>query len=368
MRSVDPAIKNAQILVVDDIQTNVLLMTEILDIGGYRHIHSLTDPRQVLAYIQSQPVDLLLMDQNMPGLTGLELVDVLREHLLTPPPMIMVTALNDRELRHQALGKGICDFIVKPFDVQEVLLRITNTLERSFLHRALNQRLWDMEQLVEQRTRRLRESQMEIIFSLARAAAYRDSETGEHVIRIGMSGALLARHIGCDPDFCAQIEVAAPMHDVGKIGIPDQILLKPGKLDPDERKIIQQHASIGHQILGAGTKSELINMAAEIAYCHHEWWDGSGYPRGLRGEAIPLCARITSVCDVYDALRSTRPYKEPKGPQHCAQMLEAMAGSQLDPRLVSTFLEIQDEVEAIRERLAGACTPDVLGGSALQAG
>ncbi|WP_406667083.1 HD domain-containing phosphohydrolase [Gallaecimonas sp. GXIMD1310] len=344
------ALKEAHILVIDDIETNVLLMQDILSMGGYHNIHGITDPTQVPAFVRENPVDILLLDQSMPELSGLELFSLLKEEHYRLPPVLMITALNDQELRHRALASGIADFINKPFDIGEVLLRIENNLDRYFLQKTLDAQVIDLEGMVKQRTEELHESYMELLRCLAKAAEFRDNETGAHVMRIGATAKMLAEAIGCDKEYCEMLLMAAPMHDVGKIGIPDGILLKTGPLNEQEREVMKRHPAIGREILGVG-QSRLVKMASEIALYHHEFWNGKGYPAGIAGEHIPLSARITSVCDVYDALRSVRPYKSAFSVEKAKEILADMAGGHLDPELTANFIGIIDKVEAYREEL-----------------
>jgi putative two-component system response regulator len=250
---------------------------------------------------------LILLDLQMPGMDGFQVMESLKEietggYL----PVLVITAQPGHKLR--ALKAGAKDFISKPFELTEVLARVHNMLEVRQLHNELHNYNDVLEQRVRERTTDLQENYLETIFTMTRAAEYKDEDTGAHVQRISYYSRELARMLGLDEKFVDKIFFASPMHDIGKIGIPDHILLKPGGFTPDEWEIMKGHASIGAKILG-NSKSPYLQMGAEIALNHHERWDGGGYPNGKRGEAIPLSARIMNICDVYDALRSKRPYK-----------------------------------------------------------
>jgi putative two-component system response regulator len=221
-------------------------------------------------------------------------------------PVLVITAQPGHKLR--AFQTGAKDFISKPFDLAEVLARVSNMLEVRLLHKELHNYNDVLEQRVRERTADLQENYLETIFTMTRAAEHKDEDTGAHVLRISYYSRELARMLGMDEEFIDKIFFASPMHDIGKIGIPDHILLKPGSFTPDEWEVMKGHTSMGAKILG-NSKSPYLKMGAEIALNHHESWDGRGYPNGKRGEAIPLTARIMNICDIYDALRSKRPYK-----------------------------------------------------------
>jgi len=301
------AILNASILVVDDLDANVRLLVRILTTAGYTSIASTMNPLEACELHRRHRYDLILLDLLMPGMDGFQVMEGLKA--IEPDgylPVIVITAQPDHKLR--ALKAGAKDFISKPFELPEVLARVHNMLEVRLLDKELHSHNDVLEQRVRERTAALKESYLETIFTMTLAAEYRDEDTGAHVRRISYYCRELARMLGMDEEFVDKIFFASPMHDVGKIGIPDDILLKPGGFTPAEWEIMKQHTSIGAKILGNG-KSPYLMMGAEIALNHHERWDGGGYPNGKRGEDIPLAARIMNVCDVYDALRSKRPYK-----------------------------------------------------------
>ena len=270
-------------------------------------ITSTMDPGEVCELHRKNRYDLILLDLQMPGMDGFQVMEGLKE--IEPDgylPVLVITAQPGHKLR--ALQAGAKDFISKPFELAEVLARVHNMLEVRLLHKELHNYNDVLEQRVRERTADLQESYLETIFTMMRAAEHKDEDTGAHVQRISYYSRELARMLGLDEEFVDTIFFASPMHDIGKIGIPDHILLKPGALTPEEWEVMKGHTSMGAKILG-NSKSPYLRMGAEIALNHHERWDGGGYPNGKRGEAIPLPARIMNICDIYDALRSKRPYK-----------------------------------------------------------
>ena len=300
-------ILQSKILIVDDQDTNILLLEQILHRAGYVSISSTLDSRMVSALHLKNQYDIILLDLQMPGMDGFQVMEELKKN--EPHgylPLLVITAQPGHKLR--ALQAGAKDFISKPFDLAEVLARVHNMLEVRLLHRKLQNYNDVLEQQVRERTGDLQESYLETIFTMTRAAEYKDEDTGKHVQRISYYSRELARMLRSDEAFVDKIFFASPMHDIGKIGIPDHILLKPVPLTPDEWKIMKEHTSVGSKILGS-SKSAYLKMGAEIALNHHERWDGSGYPGGKQGEAIPMASRIMNICDIYDALRSIRPYK-----------------------------------------------------------
>lgn len=300
-------ILNASILIVDDQTANVQLLEQMLSGAGYLRIASTTDPHSVCALHRANNYDLILLDLQMPEMDGFQVMEELKE-ISTDSylPVLVITAQPSHKLR--ALAAGAKDFISKPFDLVEVRTRIHNMLEVRLLHKKLHIYNEVLEQRVRERTADLQENYLETIFTLTRAAEHKDEDTGAHVQRISFYSRDLARVLGMSNEFIDRIFFASPMHDIGKIGIPDHILLKHGSFTPDEWKVMQGHAAMGAKILGS-SKSPYLVMGAEIALNHHERWDGGGYPNGKRGETIPLSARIMNICDIYDALRSKRPYK-----------------------------------------------------------
>ena len=300
-------ILNARILIVDDQEANVRLLERMLRAAGYVSIETTTDPAGVCALYRSSRHDLILLDLQMPGMDGFQVMEGLKE--LEPEgylPVLVITAQPDQKLR--ALKAGAKDFISKPFELAEVLARVRNMLEVRLLHKDLHEHNEVLELRVRERTVDLRNSYLETIFAMTRAAEHKDKDTGAHVQRISYYSRELAGMLGMDDAFVNTIFFASPMHDIGKIGIPDHVLLKPSGFTPEEWAVMKGHPAMGSQILG-NSESPYLRMGAEIALHHHERWDGGGYPDGERGEAIPLAARIMNICDVYDALRARRPYK-----------------------------------------------------------
>ena len=296
-----------RILIVDDEEANVLLLQRMLQGAGYLSIESTRDPLEVCALHRERHFDLILLDLQMPVMDGFQVAKQLLE--IEPDgylPVLVVTAQPGHKLR--ALKAGAKDFITKPFDLAEVLARVYNLLEVRLLNKALHCHNDVLEDRVRERTADLQRSYLETIFTLTRAAEHKDEDTGAHVQRISHYSRDLARRLGREEAFVDRIFVASPMHDIGKIGVPDHVLLKQGPLNPDEWHVMKAHPHMGAHILGS-SGSPYLSMGAEIALNHHERWDGGGYPEGKRGEAIPVAARIMTICDTYDALRSKRPYK-----------------------------------------------------------
>jgi putative two-component system response regulator len=334
----DATLKNAQILIVDDQEANVRLLERILQKAGYANLRSTTDPREVLSLYGDSPPDLILLDLKMPHLDGLGVMKQLAPQI--PPgtylPILVLTADITPEAKQRALSGGARDFLTKPFDTTEVILRIKNLLETRFLHLELQNQNQTLEQKVRERTRELEEAQIEILERLAGAAEARDYLTGKHTQRVGETSAALARTLGVHETQVELIRRAAPLHDVGKIGIPDHILLKPGGLTPSEFEEMKTHTTIGARIL-SGSKFPLLKLAEEIALTHHERWDGTGYPLGLKGEDIPLAGRIVAVADAYDAFTSDRPYRKALSPGETWEILWDGAGTQWDGNVVEAF-------------------------------
>lgn len=332
-------VKNAKILIVDDEPANVLLLEQTLRREGYSQLKSTTNARQVLPLYAALEPDLLLLDLHMPYITGFSILERLQP--LRPrdgyKPILGLTA--DVPTKQKALKMGVTDFLSKPFDGIEVLLRTHNLLQTRFLTLQLHNQHHILEQKVFERTQALEEAKVEILTRLARAAEYRDYETGQHTQRVGNISALLAEMMGLPDEEVELIRQAAPLHDVGKIGISDTILLKPARLTPEEFEQIKTHTTIGGRILG-GSAFPLLQTAEQIALSHHERWDGTGYPRGLKGEEIPLVGRIVALADVFDALTNERPYKKAWSLEETAAEIKRQSGRQFDPRVVEAFFQL----------------------------
>ncbi|MFY9587943.1 MAG: HD domain-containing phosphohydrolase [Actinomycetota bacterium] len=330
----DPTLLRARVLIVDDEPANVTLLHKILTRAGMDNLKEVTDPRQVLPLFQSFEPDLILLDLNMPHIDGFA---VMRQ-LSTRPyvPILVLTADITSEAKQRALAAGAKDFLVKPFDPVEVLLRIENLLESRFLHVRLQNQNVELEERVRARTHELEVARLEILDRLAIAAEYRDDETRDHTRRVGQNAMLVARELGLSDDTAEMLGRAAPLHDLGKIGIPDAIRLKPGKLSIPEYEVMKTHTTIGASIL-AGVRSPLLQLAEEIALTHHERWDGAGYAR-LEGKAIPLAGRIVAVVDAFDALTHDRAYKPAWPIDEALDEIRRSSGTQFDPEVVMAFL------------------------------
>lgn len=332
-----------RILVVDDEPANVVLLEKMLGRAGYAHVSTEADGRSALAALAEGAFDLILLDLHMPGLDGFGVMTALRDMVAADDylPVLVLTADVTRETKTKALSLGAKDFVTKPFDRDEVLLRVRTLLHTRSLHLELKRSNDTLAQKVRERTRDLEEAQLETMERLAIAAEYRDDDTGEHARRVGEMAARVARRLGKSDDEIAQIRRAAPLHDVGKIGVSDTILLKPGRLTPEEFDAMKKHTSIGAKIL-SGSRSACLQMAEVIARTHHERWDGSGY-EGLAGEDIPLHGRIVAVADVFDALTSDRPYKSAWSAADALAEIKAQRGRQFDPQVVDAFLQVMAE-------------------------
>ena len=351
----------AKVLVVDDEAGVRRVLTRLLSAEGYEVLEAASG-QEGLELLWTHGADTVLLDVMMPGMDGLEVCRRIRKNSRTAhTPVVFITAAVDREFRRQARKAGADDFLAKPFDEVELLARVNNTVRMKLYYDGLTRERNRLKNEVDGRTRALHEAterlerlqddlriaREETILRLARAAEFRDDETAAHLQRMSHYCYLLGKKRHLDEYTCEMLRIASPMHDVGKIGIPDHILLKPGRLTPDEYTIMKQHAEIGYQIL-SGSESPLVKLAANIAHTHHEKWDGSGYPRGLAGDAIPVEGRIAAVADVFDALTSERPYKKAWPLEDAVALLERGRGAHFDPELVDLFVGSMDEVLEIK--------------------
>jgi putative two-component system response regulator len=330
----------ASILVVDDTPSNISVLMEILR-GDYRVLAAINGEQALKIANADSPPDLILLDVMMPGMSGHEVCQRLKSESRTRKiPIIFVTAMNQTEDEALGFALGAVDYITKPVSPPIVKARVKTHLE-----------LYDqncvLERMVRERTAELHHTRMEIIKRLGRAGEFRDNETGMHVIRVAHYCRLLGQAVRMNEEDVDLLFNAAPMHDIGKIGIRDDVLLKPGKLDDAEIAVMRKHVPFGAEIIGEHADG-LLSMARVIALTHHEKWDGSGYPSGLKGEEIPLVGRITSIADVFDALTSARPYKKAWPIEDAVTYLKREAGYSFDPELVGKFIDILPQILAVR--------------------
>ena len=346
--------KSSKILVVDDEDRNLYLMEALLAPLECNVLFA-SNGEEALEMVHKNGPDLILLDIMMPKLDGFEVARRLKSNELTKGiPIVMVTALRDVEDRVRALEAGADDFLSKPVDKVELIARVKSLLKIKSYYDHLFQCRRDLEEEVEIKTRQIQKAyeeakhaSLETVIRLSRAAEYKDEETGAHIRRLSHYAAALAKKVELEEDMVEIILYAAPMHDIGKIGIPETILLKQGKLDPDEWEIMKQHTTIGAQIL-QGSKADFIRFAEIIAFTHHEKWDGSGYPQGLKGEEIPLIGRIVAVVDVFDALTTKRPYRDALPVEDSFSFIEERRGTHFDPDLVDAFISIKNEILSIK--------------------
>lgn len=344
--------------IVDDNETNLMLFEQIVRKVDDVDICCFADPLEAIASCSNSMPDLILVDYMMPDLDGHQFVAKVRS---SPGgrdvPIIMVTAAADRQVRQKALELGVTDFLTKPVDPSEVRVRVTNLLALRRSHLKLrDQNRWLADE-VRRATQTIYDREEELVIRLAKAAEFRDPETGGHINRMAHYSFLIAEGMGMPHSQCEPLLKAAPMHDVGKLGTPDGILLKPGRLDPEELVVMRRHAEIGHSIL-AGSSSQLICMGAEIALTHHEKYDGTGYPNQLAGADIPVMGRIVAVADVFDALTSERPYKKAWEVEQARNFLTEGAGTHFDPKCVDAFLNGWNQALTIKARFADPEWPD----------
>ncbi len=338
------------ILIVDDDVVNQHLFTVILEEEGYL-AEGVGSGEEALERVAIQAPDIILLDVMMPGINGFEVARKLKENRKSESiPIIMITSLHDRKSRERGLLQGVEEFITKPINPKELKMRVRNLLRLKLANDILTNHNAVLEEEVRRRSKELFTSFEEALHMLMRATEHRDGETGAHVQRISHYTRALATFLGMDWQYCDTIFLASPMHDIGKIGIPDQILLKPGELKPHEWEVMQTHTTIGAEIL-AGGSSPYMQMGQEIALSHHERWDGRGYPHKLAGEDIPLSARMMSICDVYDALRSKRPYKPGYDHTEAIDIIrdgdERVKSSHFDPGIMDTFLSRDADFDEI---------------------
>jgi putative two-component system response regulator len=365
-------VKLSKLMVVDDEPTNVKIVRRLLELEGFSQFVTTTDGRKAMTLIRDERPDCVLLDLMMPFVTGLDVLDEMRHDPATAHiPAIILTAVTDHKVRCEALKHGATDFLNKPVDPAELAPRVVNVLTVKAYQDQLLRYNQNLESAVRERTRQLEQAYREIGLVLARAAEYRDNDTGLHVVRVGRYARLIGEELGIVGDEADLLERAAQLHDVGKIGIPDAILLKPGRLTDDEFELMKSHCTFGDRILqpytddeqaadgdwregvgGGGGATPLLVLAHRIALSHHEHWDGSGYPTGLKGEKIPLEGRITAVADVFDALSSKRCYKDSFPVDECFGTMAEKRGSHFDPQVLDAFLRRRDDVVDVLMRYA----------------
>jgi putative two-component system response regulator len=329
----------SRIMIVDDLVENTVLLRRILNRAGFPNVKATSDPLKATELFRSFNPDLVLLDLHMPNKDGIailkEITNIAGSDVYLP--ILMLTGDLGQEAMERALSAGAREFVTKPFDRTEILLRIRNLLETRSLYVQLANQNSVLEDRVRERTAELKSSQLAILDLLSRAAEFRDDETASHTRRVGTLAATLAKSLGTDGDKVELIRQAAPLHDIGKIGIPDQILLKPGPLSDDERNLMKKHTVIGNAIL-QNDASDLMKLAASIALHHHERWDGKGYPNGIAGDAIPAEARMVAISDVFDALTHNRPYRPAWKVDDALAELRRNRGAHFDPEMVDVFL------------------------------
>ena len=367
----DPAIRNAKIMIIDDEELVIRVVKRFLATDGYSNFVTLSNPRDAFSVIQKEKPDVVLLDIMMPHVTGL---DLLKMRQYSPEfhhiPFIILSATSESQVKRDALRLGATDFLAKPVDSSDLTVRVRNSLVVKRHHDTLANYATELERQVKLRTQQIERSREQIIHCLARAAEYRDNETGAHVIRVGKFSGVIAQELGFSDEYCHQIELAAQLHDVGKIGIPDSVLLNPGRLNTEEFDVMKTHCGLGVEIMEPlaettgevvrrhaevggfimdGVDSPMLELAALIARTHHEKWDGTGYPIGTAGEMIPIEGRITCVADVYDALCSERPYKKAFPVEKCLEIMLSERGTRFDPIVLDAFFRRLGDIEKIRK-------------------
>ena len=365
-----PDFHQAKILIVDDEMFNNEVVRGYLELDGYQDIEATSNAREAMSLVFELRPDLVLLDINMPEISGLQILKSIRaDDALSTIPVVILTADSSNETKLDALDSGATDLLAKPVHRGELLARIRNVLKLKAYQDRLFHYSEELEAAVRKRTADLEESRMEVIRCLARAAEFRDDDTGQHIVRVGRYARIIGEELGVPELDLDTLQAAAQLHDVGKIGIPDSVLLKPGKLTPEEFELLQKHCGFGRKIVESFSSNEaevmrshtelgsrivdeahspILQMAKRIAMTHHERWDGTGYPLRLAGEDIPIEGRITAVADVFDALSSKRTYKPAFPLEKCFQILSESRGTQFDPRVIDAFFARRDEIVAVQ--------------------
>ena len=392
----------ARIAIVDDEPLNIQVVQKHLQAAGYRRFVTTSDAATALELLRRELPDVVLLDIVMPEVSGLQILRALKSDDATCRiPVLILTVVSDARIRYEAINLGAADFLNKPVDPHDVIPRVRNALVAKMYQDELARENQRLEREVEHRLAELARSRRQVVHCLARAAEYRDDDTGRHVLRVGLYAGLIARELGFDQEYVELLEMAAQLHDLGKIAIPDSILHHPGKLSPEQIEQMRKHCGIAKKIMQplaeeewrilrthvgrpgrapAGTPrpsqglanspanawgngkprptgtpgASLLMLATVIAQTHHEWWDGSGYPLGLAGDDIPLEGRMTAVADVYDALSSRRPYKFAYAKEKCLSMLAEQRGTHFDPAVLDAFFRRQDDVARIQQQYLDA--------------
>jgi len=338
---------NGVVLVVDDAIENIMVIEAILE-QEYCVLSAENGQQAIDICLEERPPDLLLLDVEMPGLDGFQVCRFLKNDPRTVKiPIIFVTSHTDKHAEASGFSEGGVDFIPKPIDVNALKARVKTHINLSKTERLL-------ESKVQQRTEALAQAQSEVLYALARAGEYKDNETGAHVHRMSRYAKIIASKVIKNKEWLEALLVAAPMHDLGKIGIPDVIMLKQGPLDANEWEVMKTHPQVGNEIIGNNNHSEVMLLAKEIASGHHEKWDGSGYPLGLSGEDIPFSARVVALADVFDALTSKRPYKEAWSVEKAVNCIDESFGQHFDPSLAEPFHQALPEMLNVKEAFKDA--------------
>lgn len=367
-------IKLSKVMIVDDESMNIKILRRLLELEGFSSFVTTSEATTALSLIRQEQPDIILLDLMMPYVSGLDiLTDVRADAAISFIPVVILTAVTDRETRVRAVELGATDFLNKPVDASELIPRVRNVLSVKGYQDQLREYGNNLEAAVRQRTAELEISRRDLIHCLARAAEYRDDDTGQHVFRVGRYTRLIAESLGLPDDLVETLEQAAQLHDIGKIGIPDSVLLKPGRLTDEEMALMQRHPGFGKRILTSYTSDEekslrrhaevgahilevgssrILDLARTIALTHHERWDGGGYPLGLKGDDIPLVGRIVAVADVFDALSSRRSYKKAFPLDECFGIMRESRGTHFDPEVLDAFLRIRDRVVQVQLQFA----------------